>query len=115
MPTRTHYPHRQLAVNCSKATWRFKAGEVIAGSVVTRGKLRIGAGARVLGSVKSNKEMLVEAGVSVEGSLISATTIHIGPNCWIGGPLIAEHGMVIESGTQCGGLGHTHYCECSYD
>ncbi len=43
--------------------------------MVARGKLHIGAGARVLGSAKSNKEMIVEAGASVEGSLISAATM----------------------------------------
>ncbi len=82
--------------------FEIRAGEVIAGSVVARGKLHIGAGARVLGSAKSDKEMIVEAGVSVEGSLISAATMHIGPRCRIGGPILAEHEMGIESGTECG-------------
>ena len=70
--------------------------------MVARGKLHIGAGARVLGSAKSNKEMIVEAGASVEGSLISAATMHIGPRCRIGGPILAEHEIRIESGTECG-------------
>jgi cytoskeletal protein CcmA (bactofilin family) len=79
-----------------------RAGDIVAGSIVTRGKLQIGAGARVLGSVKSNAHLTVDSGASVEGSLISATTMHIGPNCRIGGPVLAEHGIVIESGTHCG-------------
>jgi cytoskeletal protein CcmA (bactofilin family) len=79
-----------------------RAGEIVAGSVVTRGKLHIGAGARVLGSVKSNAHLTVDSGASVAGSLISATTMHVGPNCRIGGPVLAEHGIVIESGTHCG-------------
>ena len=82
-----------------------RSGEVIAGSVVVRGRLHIHAGARVLGSVKSNKETIVETGVCVQGSLISAATMHIGRGCRIGGPVIAEHGMVIESGTECGTMG----------
>jgi cytoskeletal protein CcmA (bactofilin family) len=82
--------------------FEIRPGEVVAGSVVARGKLRIGAGARVLGSAKSNKEMIVEAGASVEGSLISAATMHIGPRCRIGGPILAEREMGIESGTECG-------------
>jgi cytoskeletal protein CcmA (bactofilin family) len=82
--------------------FQIRSGEVINGNIVTRGKLRIGAGARVLGSVKSNKEMVVEAGVTVEGSLISASTMHIGPRCQIRGPVISEHGILIESGTECG-------------
>jgi len=79
-------------------------GAVIPGSIVTRGKLRIGAGARVLGSAKSDKAMTVDAGAYVEGSLISSGTMHIGRNCRVGGPVVAEHGMVVDSGTQCGAI-----------
>lgn len=79
-------------------------GEVFAGSVVTRGRLRIGPGARVLGSAKSNRHLTVESGASVGGSLISASTMHIGPDCLIAGPVIAEQEMVIESGARCGTL-----------
>jgi cytoskeletal protein CcmA (bactofilin family) len=79
-----------------------RAGEVITGSMVTRGKLHIASGVRVLGSVKSNGHMTVDSGVSVEGSLISGTTMHVGPRCRVGGPVLAERGMVIESGTCCG-------------
>jgi cytoskeletal protein CcmA (bactofilin family) len=79
-----------------------RSGEVITGSIVVRGKLHIHAGARVLGSVKSNKDTIVEAGVYVQGSLISAARLHIGPGCRIGGPVVAEHGMEIRSGTECG-------------
>jgi predicted acyltransferase (DUF342 family) len=80
-------------------------GDVVPGSVVTRGTLHIGAGARVLGSVKSNGHLAMDSGASVEGSLISATTMHIGPDCHIGGPVLAEHGIVIESGAHCGAPG----------
>jgi cytoskeletal protein CcmA (bactofilin family) len=81
-----------------------RSGEVIAGNVVTRGKLHIGSGARVWGSVKSNKDMVVEADVSVEGSLISAGRMKIGSRCRINGPVLAEHGIVIASGTHCGAM-----------
>lgn len=82
-----------------------KAGEVVAINIITRGRLHIRAGARVLGSVKSNQHMTLDANVSVEGSLISASTMHIGPDCRIAGPVIAEHGMAIETGTRCGSIG----------
>ena len=82
--------------------FEIRPGEIIAGSIVTRGKLHIGAGAHVLGSIKSNGHLTVDSGVSVDGSLLSATTTHLGPNCRIGGPVLAEHGVVIESGTHCG-------------
>jgi len=78
------------------------AREIIEGSIVTRGGLRIGAGAQILGSVKSNRHLTVDSGVLVAGSLISASTMRIGPDCQIGGPVIAEHEMLIESGSRCG-------------
>jgi cytoskeletal protein CcmA (bactofilin family) len=81
-----------------------QAGETVSANIVTRGKLYIGAGARVLGSVKSHEHMALEAGVHVEGSLISASTMQIGPDCRITGPVIAEHGITIETGTRCGSV-----------
>jgi cytoskeletal protein CcmA (bactofilin family) len=82
--------------------WEIRPGEVFTENIVTRGKLRIGAGAKVFGSVKCNGELLVETGVTVDGSLIASATMQVGPGCKIRGPVIAEHGMVIQSGTQCG-------------
>jgi hypothetical protein len=81
-----------------------QAGEIVSANIVTRGRMHIGAGARVLGSVKSQEHMALEAGVHVEGSLISASTMHIGPDCLITGPVIAERGIAIESGTRCGSV-----------
>lgn len=78
------------------------AGEVVRGNLVIRGKLHIRSGARVCGSVKSCDDMVVENGVSVEGSLISAQRMRIGPDCAVHGPVIAEHGLAIASGTRCG-------------
>jgi cytoskeletal protein CcmA (bactofilin family) len=77
-------------------------GEVFLGNLVVRGVLRIGSGARVQGSVKGDKEVVLEADVAVEGSLMSSSQMRIGANCDIHGPVIAEHNMVIESGTHCG-------------
>jgi hypothetical protein len=81
-----------------------QAGEIVSANIVTRGKLHIGAGARMLGSVKSHEHMTLEAGVLVEGSLISASTMSIGPDCRITGPVIAERGIAIETGTRCGSV-----------
>jgi len=78
------------------------AGEIVRSSIVTRGSLRIGAGAQILGSVKSNHHMAVDSGAVIAGSLISATTMHIGANCQITGPVIAEQEMTIESGSRFG-------------
>ncbi len=78
------------------------AGQVMDRNIVIRGNLRICAGARICGSVKSVKDMVIEDGVSVEGSLISASKMHVGPNCRIHGPVIAERELSIAGGTRCG-------------
>jgi cytoskeletal protein CcmA (bactofilin family) len=80
------------------------AGEIVSANIVTRGRLHIGAGARMLGSVKSHEHMTLEAGVKVEGSLISASSMRIGPDCRITGPVIAEREITIETGTRCGSV-----------
>jgi cytoskeletal protein CcmA (bactofilin family) len=78
------------------------AGQVMDRNIVIRGNLCIRAGARICGSVKSVKDMVIEDGVSVEGSLISASKMHVGPNCRIHGPVIAERELSIAGGTRCG-------------
>ena len=79
-------------------------GEIVHANIVTRGRLHIGAGARVRGSVKSHRHMALESGVHVEGSLISASSMRIGHDCCIAGPVIAEREIAIETGTRCGSL-----------
>jgi len=84
--------------------FEIRAGEVFQGNLVVRGRLRIGAGARVRGSVKSEQELALEPGASVEGCLISASTMQIGFDCMIHGPVIAEHTALLQKGTRCGTL-----------
>ena len=84
--------------------FEIRAGEVFLGNLVVRGRLRIGAGARVSGSVKSERELVLEPGASIEGSLISASIMQIGPDCRIRGPVIAERTLLIRTGTHCGAL-----------
>jgi cytoskeletal protein CcmA (bactofilin family) len=82
--------------------FEIQAGAVFQDNLVVRGRLRIGAGARVCGSVKSEKGLVLEPGVSIEGSLISASIMQIGRDCRIRGPVIAERTMLIQAGTRCG-------------
>ena len=100
-PTPTSLPDGRRLVD---EDLEIRAGEIVFASIVTRGRLHIGAGARVLGSIKSHEHLALEAGVHVEGSLISASTMHIGPHCRITGPVIAEHRIAIETGTRCGSV-----------
>ena len=78
------------------------AGEIFHGNLVVRGRLRIGVRAQVLGSVKSERALVLEPGVSIEGSLISASTMQIGSDCTLHGPVIAERTVLIRKGTRCG-------------
>ena len=78
------------------------AGKVIEGSVVSRGEIRIGAGARIKGSVKSNRDLITAEGVHIEGTAISAGKMRIGGGAVVHGPILAEHGLSIGSGTRCG-------------
>jgi cytoskeletal protein CcmA (bactofilin family) len=80
-------------------------GETVRTNLVVRGKLRVGAGARVCGSLKSGKDMVLGSHACVEGSLISGRRMHIGRDCAIYGPVIAERGMFIAAGTRCGVAG----------
>jgi cytoskeletal protein CcmA (bactofilin family) len=82
--------------------FEIRAGEVFQGNLVVRGRLRIGACARVCGSVKSEKEMVLEPRVSVEGSLISASSMQIGSDCRIHGPVIAERTLLLQKESRCG-------------
>ncbi|MGO9124357.1 MAG: bactofilin family protein [Terriglobales bacterium] len=84
--------------------FEIRAGEVFLGNLVVRGRLRIGAGARVRGSVKSEKELVLEPHAAVEGSLISASIMQIGSDCAIRGPIIAERMILIRKGAHCGTL-----------
>jgi cytoskeletal protein CcmA (bactofilin family) len=95
-------PERPARRRLIEGDWEIQPGEVVRENIVSRGKLHIGAGARIFGSAKSNSEMVVGPDVVVEGSLISAATMHIGPRCQIRGPVISEREMVIQSGAQCG-------------
>lgn len=78
------------------------AGNEFVGDLVVRGRLRVGAGARVWGNVKSGGELIIERDVLVSGTLISATRMHIGLGCTIRGPVIAERELEMEAGTRCG-------------
>lgn len=79
-----------------------RPGEVVTQDIIARGKLHIGAGARMLSSVKSNQDLIIEAGVFLGGSVISTRALEVGRKCQIHGPVLAEHRIAIGSGTVCG-------------
>jgi cytoskeletal protein CcmA (bactofilin family) len=79
-----------------------RAGEVIGENIVARGRLHVGARARMLGSIKGHRSVVLEEDVEVSGSLISSGELRIGPGCRIGGPILAEHQIEIATGAVCG-------------
>ena len=103
-PSQAQPPRVTAARRLFEEDLEIRPGDVIAGDLVTRGNLRIRAGARVFGSVKGNRGAVLEEGVWVMGSVISAGPMRIGPRCRISGLLIAEHEMAIDVESQCGTL-----------
>ena len=94
-PRRLHHGNLEL-----------RPGEIVHGNLIVRGRLRVGAGARIYGSVKCEKDLFLESDVTIAGSVITTSQMHIGPNCFLHGPVIAEHALFVESGTQCGTWNH---------
>ncbi len=78
------------------------AGKIIENDIVATGRLRLGPGVRVMASVKSHHETQLEKGVEIEGSLVSEQDIYVGPECTIGGPVLAEGTVFIRKGTRIG-------------
>jgi cytoskeletal protein CcmA (bactofilin family) len=97
----TRIVHRLLC----DTDYEIGAGQTVNGSVVARGRLIVGAGARVCGSVKG-QETILQSGAVVEGSVISSGKMQIGSDCSVHGPVIAEREIRISAGAQCGSAAH---------
>ena len=78
------------------------AGETVTANAVATGDLRLGTNSRFFGSAKSHKDMYIEDGASVYGSVICGGVLHIGPNCFVAGPVMAERGIRISRGVRIG-------------
>lgn len=79
------------------------AGETLNANVIATGELQLGAGARLFGSAKSYKDTVVDEDACVHGSLVSGGAMHLGPRCFVAGPLMAESGVLIARGSRVGG------------
>lgn len=82
--------------------FEIQPGQIFEGNIVTRGRLLAHRGAQIFGSIKSNKEMILEDEVLVTGSAISSGQLHIGPDCRVHGPIIAERALYVGSGARLG-------------
>jgi len=77
-------------------------GETMNANVIATGGLRLASGSRFLGSAKSYRDTVVEQGAVVEGSIISGRTLHLGPRCFVAGPILAEREVVVSRGVRVG-------------
>jgi hypothetical protein len=78
------------------------AGESMEANVVASGNVRFCAGSRFLGNAKSYKDTILEDGASVQGSIVCGATLHLGPNCYVAGPIMAERDVVCSRGITVG-------------
>jgi hypothetical protein len=82
--------------------FEIQPGQIFDGNIVTRGRLVARKGSQIFGSIKSNKQMVLEDEVLVTGSVISSDRVHIGVECNLQGPVIAERSLYIDSGVRLG-------------
>jgi hypothetical protein len=88
-------------------------GETLNANVIATGDLRLGSGSRLFGSAKSYRDTAVEQGAIVAGSIISGRTLHLGPRCFVAGPILAERDVVLSRGARVGSLDALTTISCS--
>jgi predicted acyltransferase (DUF342 family) len=79
-------------------------GETMNANVIATGNLRLASGSRLFGSAKSYRNTVVEEDATVEGSIVSGRTLHLGPRCFVAGPILAEQDVVVSRGVRVGTL-----------
>jgi predicted acyltransferase (DUF342 family) len=79
-------------------------GESMHANVIASGDVRLASGSRFFGSAKSYRDTVVEQGATVEGSIICGRTLHLGPRCFVAGPILAEQEVVVSRGVRLGTL-----------
>jgi hypothetical protein len=88
-------------------------GETMRANVIATGDLRLASGSRFLGSAKSYRDTVVEQGATVEGSIISGRRLHLGSQCFVAGPILAEREVVLSRGVRVGTLNALTTISCS--
>lgn len=78
------------------------AGETLNANIIATGELHFGVGARLFGSAKSYKDTILEEDACVHGSIVSGETVHLGPRCFVAGPLMAEADVLMAHGSRVG-------------
>jgi cytoskeletal protein CcmA (bactofilin family) len=78
------------------------AGETLNANVIATGEVRFGPGAHFFGNAKSYKDTIVEEDACVHGSIVCEGTVHLGPRCFVTGPVIAEGNVLLAQGSRVG-------------
>ena len=76
---------------------RIPAESLFAGSIVARGDVVIGDGARVTGSIKSHGKILAKSRGLVAGSLTAREDITVEAGARVNGPIISETSVLLEA------------------
>jgi predicted acyltransferase (DUF342 family) len=79
-------------------------GETMNANVIATGGLRLASGSRLFGSAKSYRDTVVEQDATVVGSIVSGRMLHLGPRCFVAGPILAERDVVVCRGVRVGTL-----------
>ena len=85
-----------------KGDFVLPGGEMLNANVIATGKLRLERGACLLGSAKGYKDIVLEEDACVHGSIVCGETVHLGPRCFVAGPVLAEGDVIIARGNRVG-------------
>lgn len=72
------------------------------GSLVVRGRLKVGRASLINGSIKTSRRLALARGVRVSGAVVSAQDMLMEPDCRVAGPVVAERRLVLKSGCVIG-------------
>lgn len=96
----THLARRQRTR--ADGDFSLPPNEALEANLIVTGSLRLGRNSGFCGSAKSYKDAVFEEGVTVRGSFVCSRSLHIGPNCFVAGPIMAEDEVIIERGCRIG-------------
>lgn len=80
----------------------FPTHGIWSGNIIVRGNVTIREGAQISGSIKAYGDLRVEKDANITGSLICQKNIFLGRACLIGGHIVAEGLVEVDSGTRIG-------------
>lgn len=96
----THLSRRQRTR--ADGDFSLPPNQALDANLIVTGSLRFGSQSHFSGSLKSYKDSIFEEGATVRASIVCGGSLHIGRNCIVAGPIMAEDSVTIERGCQIG-------------